>query len=581
VVYRVCRGQSRLKPSVMARCCGVQHCAPTPHLALKSARMREALMICRKPGWGRYSAGMMLVGLAFGLGCGKQEKKEAAQPPAPAATAVSTSSVAPLVFASHWIGKTRFSQDTNAAAQNEIWAMPESQALEQQTLDKLAKALPAILGIQNGDTNQLAETIRPLLEDVLQLESFTELRATTNQPAEFALAIKLSPERTAIWQTNLALLKAAGGAIQWSQTGEWTMVGFQGASHQPNAGTNGFFANLARRVEAVNVASTNWLELGADLSYLLRSNSILAADHLPMLRLAFSNEGQSVRTHGEMTFAKSLSIKSEPWQIPTNLIHDPLVSFTVARGIKPFVEASKLWRDMSNASAPNQFCMWALDRSPFQTYFAAAWPGASNNFWVLAEQAQVELTELISSNRWGQVDRMEGTNGIMWTGTPFFQPFLSYESNGPTETVIGGFVPILPGRPLPPELLAQFITQDDIVYYDWEITGGRVSGVLYLTQASRLVSMRPQLPSDSAAIKWIQAITPKLGNAATAVTMNDLGKLTVSRTSGVGLTCAELNGMMDWLESPTFPHGLHSFTAAIEKAFVNPPVAAPKSSTGP
>src|ERR1039458_4211606 len=144
-----------------------------------------------------------------------------------------------------WLGKQRLATDTNAAAVMGIWNLAESQALEDQTLDKLAVGLvggsrvPAmsnllsvisnrgsvisnrmsVAGAQSPSTNPPspiiqqksqfsgpAALLRPLLDDLIRQESFVNVRQATNLPGELAFAIKLNEERARLWQTNLAAL---------------------------------------------------------------------------------------------------------------------------------------------------------------------------------------------------------------------------------------------------------------------------------------------------------------------------------------------------------------------------------------
>jgi hypothetical protein len=60
---------------------------------------------------------------------------------------------------------------------------------------------------------------------------------------------------------------------------------------------------------------------------------------------------------------------------------------------------------------------------------------------------------------------------------------------------------------------------------------------------------------------WLTAAAPKLGNCVTAVTKTGPGQLSFLRQSGAGLTALELHLLADWLESPQFPCGLHTFLA--------------------
>lgn len=518
----------------------------------------------------RSQVGLGLVSLIplvvlLAAGCGKSR-----QPATPASTQTLSNQV---VLATHWIGKARMAQDTNAAYQMELWKLPESERLEQQTLDKLAHALPALLGIPSGaDTNLLPGLIRPLLDDLVQAESFTELRSPTNRPAEFALAIRLSPERAALWQTNLAVLKEAltvpttnsgslPKSLQFLQAGEWAVLGL-GSGDSPLFNDFGRRFSVVNLPSSINAASNHWLELDADLSHLLRSNPVFPAESLPVVHLTLAGEGQAVRTRGEMTFAKPPAIKLDPWSIPTNLIYDPLVSFTAVRGIKSWIESSSVLGDSLGGKAPNQLYSWSLGQIPSQSYFAAIWADSSKRFVALSDRIVQYLDSQDIPNGLGKSSRMTNANVVYWTENPFSQPFLKHEIGSAGEIVFGGFAPLTPtGQPIPPELLPQFTSQPNVLYYDWEITAGRTTGWLYLGQFMRFVSGKAQLKTGCAGLSWLQGVGPKLGNAATVVHLVAPHRLTVSRTSSAGFTGIELQILMDWLESPSFPQGIHTFLA--------------------
>ena len=104
------------------------------------------------------------------------------------------------------MGKRQLTSETNAAGFLKIWAQLESVRLEAEALDKLALAPWRIwLGNTNATlTNSPASLLRPLLDDVIQQESYFEVRReATNLPAEFAFAVHLDPQRAALWRSNL------------------------------------------------------------------------------------------------------------------------------------------------------------------------------------------------------------------------------------------------------------------------------------------------------------------------------------------------------------------------------------------
>jgi hypothetical protein len=83
-------------------------------------------------------------------------------------------------------------------------------------------------------------------------------------------------------------------------------------------------------------------------------------------------------------------------------------------------------------------------------------------------------------------------------------------------------------------------------------------------QFIRFVSGMAQLPSDSAGVLWLKAIQGKLGDSVSRIHLTAPNQLLLTRSSSVGLTAIELHLLVDWLESPDFPCGIHTLLAEPE-----------------
>src|SRR5690242_6978346 len=124
--------------------------------------------------------------------------------------AASAASVSPVLARLHWLGLNQISADTNSAQFMKIWRLPETVALEAQTLDKLSRWLAG------GATNAASAKLRPLLDDFVSSEFYLEFHAATNslqtgsgsQPSTFnhqlCFALHLPADRAQLWQNNLA-----------------------------------------------------------------------------------------------------------------------------------------------------------------------------------------------------------------------------------------------------------------------------------------------------------------------------------------------------------------------------------------
>ncbi len=301
---------------------------------------------------------------AAGAGCKKSEPG----PGAPSASSPPEETVARV----HWLGKNRLAADTNAASFMDIWKLPESARLETQTLDKLSLAPWRLLKGDAATNGAPVARLRPLLDDLVQEESYVEVRNATNQPGELVLAIRLSPERSDLWETNLAVVLesltgvrpvvAPGDRRGWSlkipdaprlielaRAGDWTVIGL--APEQ-----NTLLAAVRARLERDHVpfaARTTdfWLEADFDLR---RVAGALAPgwdlpEGLPRASLTVIGAGRDVLTRGQFNFAGLRPFELEAWNIPTNLVHDPLISFTAIRGVRPWLASLKMWHDLQNS----------------------------------------------------------------------------------------------------------------------------------------------------------------------------------------------------------------------------------------
>lgn len=539
----------------------MRHCVNVARLALNRAFMQFGFMFRRTSRTWLGFVGLIPLAALLIAGCGKPDQplsKPSAQPPS-----------SKVVLATHWIGKARMAQDTNASFQMEIWNLPESVRLEEQTLDKLARALPTLLGVPSSeDTSALTGVIRPLLDDLVQAESFTEVRTSNNQPAEFVLAIRLSSERLALWQTNIAALNEAlagskagttrsSRSVQFSIAGDWAVLGL-------GSDDSAQFTDYVRRLSGTNlpvsVTNSPWVVVDADLSWLLRSNSIFSVHSLPSVHLTLAGEGQIVRTRADLTFPQPLEIKLEPWQVPTNLIYDPLASFTAMRGLTKWLTSARGWNEPALGS-PSQLFTWSMGGTPLQTYFAFPDPEASNRVARLATALHERTRPYFATNAFGRLERT-ATGGLNWVDFPFLPASLEAVQGSAGNFVVAGWSPGIRADHSPPqELLAQFLPRTNLVYYDWELTESRVDAWTYLGQTLRLAARWAQLPRDGAAQKWLRAMSPKLGNCVTVAELSGDRSLSVTRTATVGFTALELHLLADWLESPDFPRGLHSLNS--------------------
>jgi hypothetical protein len=520
----------------------------------------------------------------------------------------------------HWQGLNQVSTSSNATQFMRVWRLPLSKALETQTLDKFSQA-PWRWLHRNIDTNAAA-LLRPLLDDLVADESYLQIRSVTGRPAEWALAIRLDERRAALWQTNLAVTlesltgirpdPATSGHYGWSLTkhhdpnlieltrvGGWTVVG---AAED----FNGLIADLRARTQRAlppwNVRNgSDWLEADLNpaqlLSYLTNAGSgavwwgeatdepaslhqsdattaredsrpteIGKADHYPVptrLYLAINGNGDNVLTHATADFSRPLALELKPWNIPTNLIHGPLTSFTAARGIAPWLGTLPAWQKLEFTPPPDQAWLWSQAGTPFQTYFAAPLPGASNQVWQLSKRLLQNGNLWLAAHAQGNFQWATDPGRVVWNDALVISPWLVGRNENQKDYLMAGLYAIEPGDLDVPsqDMLHTVLNTTNLVFYQSERTGSRVEDSFFITQLFRVVFKKAQLPPDAKATAWLKGVESQLGTSTTLVTETGPAQLSFARESAVGFTSLELHLLGDWLESPDFPRGLHTFRA--------------------
>jgi hypothetical protein len=545
----------------------------------------------------------LLLALLVSCGFGCQKSISTQLPAAPKPSVLSPGTVLRV----HWRGRDDLGIMAGAYYFMRIWQLPQSGQVEVQALAKLSTAPWRFLPGEN-DANVTSNSLLlyPLLGDVVWNESCFEIRQASNQPAEYVFAIRMDAAHQQLWQTNLAAIvhsltgiepvPASGGQFGWSlektgppirvqlsRVGQWTLVS---AGPKKNALLNEVTARIRRdHTPCAWQVAGDWLEADADIPRLrsllphsvrtevtrlglLASSPTDSTDwnlaaNLSRISLAVNGDGAHVLTHANLTFSKPLPADLQSWTVPTNLIHPPLMSFTAARGLKPWLASWKTWSDLRIGPPPDQIYSWSAPAGVFQTYFAAPLPAARGEVQALSEHLLQKANPWLAARGYFGFEPGSDSNGVVWGRSSAIRPFVkSAAADDAGGVVYGGLIPETEARagtnffyyhPSFPELLDNLSGLTNLVYYHWELTGPRIQSCLYIGQFLSAITRQKPLPLDSTAAVWLKIVQPRLGNTTTALTLTAPNQLSFSRRSTVGFTAAELNFLAAWLESPQFP----------------------------
>ncbi|HWN94172.1 MAG TPA: hypothetical protein VNT99_04000 [Methylomirabilota bacterium] len=472
-----------------------------------------------------------------------------------------------LILRAHFIGSDRLLKDNSAPSLNEVWKLKSSVELRNHALDRFA-TLP-FLWLSNAlpkDAANQAALFRPLLDDALARESFVEWHTSA-----FSLAAKLPDNRARDWDTNLRramtnwklgtpspsnragtsgweLTKAGVPVVRFTRVDDWVAVtvGPDAANVESNA--------LARVKQFASRPSGAWLEGDANLAQWKGRFSLLDGfSNLPAAHFSLSNRADFVRTLVQFDFPKPHQWKAEPWQIPTNIIWDPLMDFTVVRGISGALEELPVFGKLGWNPAPSQIYGWGVRDFPFQVNYAFPARNVSRQLKNIEPRLRSEITRLAGTNFLGFLMLETNQLNLSWRGMPLAAPQVEVVKDGTREFAVVSFFPFAKLNERPPQELFTQIERPNLVLYDWESTQHRMNTWRQVYQLGEIGTHRMLSPTNALDQRWQSDVMPLLRDCVTELLATAPAQMTLVRKSSIGLSSIELVTLSRWIESASFP----------------------------
>jgi hypothetical protein len=506
--------------------------------------------------------------MALVVGCNEPAAQTATPPPAPKAPA-KTAAVTPVPVVApllHWqsTGLLAVSTSAEGLRLKEVMSLPSSALVRSNTLHKLAHSLPAILFPEAPATPAQAEKLKPLLNDLLAYE--TEFVWLNEQPARWHLAVKIPVERTGIWSVNLYDLLVRGELLNkiprtnltgaayvaaYSANETYTFGLKDGVVTVERSDTNFSWAPILKSLPA---RETNaWLALGLQTRLLPVVGDFFAPGNQPYAQLTMVSKGENQVSKLTLKFPQPVGITPEPWQVPTQTIRDPVISFTAIQGIDGWWQRQAWFKPLNLASIPKQAYVWAQSDVPLQTFAAFPARGASNLVASSLSRWTNEFGMLISTNLAGRPAAR--SNELNWVGLPVFAPYLKAAPEPKDDHLLFGVFPMSPNSTnLPPELIQQFVGRPNSIYYDWEITEARVTQLLQMAPFIFMSANRMLVANSVQPYTLLKDMAPKLGNTVTEATLIAPDEIKVLRKSPIGLSGIELYLLVRWVDQNKFPY---------------------------
>lgn len=471
---------------------------------------------------------------------------------------------APRVIARfHSVGFRQASPSNDATVFREIWALPASAKLRQDTLDKLAIALIKAIDANKDREQRGVRLLRPLLDDLVDAEWVLEVVEHPQDLLESAVALRLDETRSRLWQTNWSqLLDGAEPPKPIRRT--FSTVANQGwfairsiRSSKATAGQDLLAASLFAKLRdggAPTPASDHFLSLELDLARWAVWLGRDSGANLPLVEFSMRGRKEYVRTVGRIVFPKQALERVEKWDIPIDTIRDPLISFTAVQGAAGWLKRQPIIQQLGLDFIPNQLYFWGLSQTAFQIQGAAPVPNSAAAFKRIVEKWVPSFNPTLEAHSVGHLIVLTNRVGLVWRGLPLLVPYIDTVGSNGHEYLHGGIFPVAPStNAAPPQLFAELTGRTNLVYYDWEITQARLAQIRSVAQLASVFLNIPPTSTNSSSFKWLEAIEPRLGNSITEVSMISSRELHFQRTSHAGLNGLELLGLATWLEGTNFP----------------------------
>ncbi len=465
----------------------------------------------------------------------------------------------------HFAGIETLTKREDAKTLKAIWSQKETRELRTEVLGKLAKHLATLSGANSSQFKYILSDLG-LGETVLKV-------TTGDKGPNISLMATMSNTRGKEWIKQLKqVAQRAGATLQEQQqagtTGwrvdfkegrslgfgyvdGWMLVGIGKATFKPLKQAARKIYNEGRAISADTENDLTIEVQAAALPAIIKNQLPSSANSI---RITSKLKKDNFFTKAVIELSKEIPNKIENWEIPTRTITEPLASFTASRGIGLSI-AQEVLQPLQLKPTNNQFFAWSQGRTKFQSFFAVKVADPKTEIATLAKRiSDFKKTGSDGENYIGNVVHDPKKPSVTWGNVPLFAPYLTKGNSDDKGYVVGGVFPPDPiKKPIPKELLSEFINKENLIYYNWEITGQRLAKWNLLIQFAAILSdRREQLVNKTKGISFITSLYPKLGNTITDATLSS-NKLTITRKSQLGLSALEIALATRWLDNPQFP----------------------------
>ncbi len=457
----------------------------------------------------------------------------------------------------HFAGEQAVEKTADGSTAKKVWSLPESARLRDQVMEKFARAWARRMTPSPGiSETEFSQLLKPLWLDLWKAEWYAECHSATNQHPAWALAIQLDPSRSNIWQRTVQQLDSkwkptnASGAhwLSSSQAGGWLVISSRSETLDP---AKGLLQKIGQQGRPAPELTNSWISGELDLARIPPLFPRFRGAARPKMEFSVVGREQNLRTEVHFRYEENQPWKLDKWEIPTDFIHDPIISFTAIRNVSAWLPP----RPDSAKPRPNQLFLWGKSPITLEVYAAVPVADPTNAFTRIKNERVPILTNFFREHRLEeQIIQLTNRVELSWRGLPTVLPFIRPAAGPSGKFLIAGLFPAVERQVQPPAALFQQVTsRPDVVLYDWEITETRIPQWISILQLPSIVLYRPPRTAPHPAATWLNTVKTNLGNTITEATIKSPREIDVVRKSHVGLNALELVLLTRWMDSADFP----------------------------
>ncbi|HWD20171.1 MAG TPA: hypothetical protein VHB20_12935 [Verrucomicrobiae bacterium] len=390
----------------------------------------------------------------------------------------------------HFAGGADLSRQSNFVAATKLVELAPTVDFKNLVLQRFSTFLADGLPSPSASS---AAAVRPLLDDWLRAESVAAVGGAAGGPVSFVVALRLEPKGSSVWEAALA--KAWGSAGQslsmggahgrsWGQggtglwllaAGEWTILG---RGSDLSAVRDDYLAQIQKQGRPEAALQQSCFEADVDWARLEAELPISLGALKPARTKIKLMAGPDYIFHmtAQVIYPEPIAWTSAPWTVPDDIIYDPVVSFTAAQNIAPFLKTD-VFAGLPGDPFQQQFYCWAMGEMPFQSYMAWPVPDATNTMRQLSTQLPEAVGAKLKALDKSTLDWNAKHAQFVWISPSvrLVGPTLSPAKSRGRPFLFAEMFPNSPRKTnAPSQLFDQFKNRNDIVYYDWEMTGPRL-----------------------------------------------------------------------------------------------------------